>query len=89
MPEWCPGSSGCTKKSETPIITSRKTDLRHEPLGASGEIYSDMADRRERRGIPRMNIDTVRGCKTENFYKLPDVAAVEAQEDAPTEQDQR
>ncbi len=58
-------------------------------LRSSAGIYSDMADRREKRGILRVNIDTLRGCRIENFYKLPAVAAVEAQEDTPTEQEQR
>ncbi len=50
----------------------------------SNQIFSDMADRREKRGILRANVDTLRGCRIENFYKLPDVDAVEAEgDDAP------
>jgi hypothetical protein len=46
-------------------------------LRASAGIYSDMADRREKRGVLRANIDTLRGCRIETFYKLPAVDAVE------------
>jgi hypothetical protein len=51
----------------------------------SHQIYNDMADRREKRGILRTNIDTIRGCRIENFYKLPASNAVEATEEAPLE----
>lgn len=44
-------------------------------LGSS-QIYGDMADRREKRGILRAHIDTLRGCRIENFYKLPEIEAV-------------
>ncbi len=47
-------------------------------LNAS-QIYSDMADRREKRGILRAQIDTIRGCRIESFYKLPAAKAVEAE----------
>ena len=40
-------------------------------------IYVDMADRREKRGILRAKVDTLRGCRIENFYKLPEVEGVE------------
>ncbi len=42
-------------------------------------IYSDMADRREKRGILRANVDTIRGCRIANFYKLPAAKVVEAE----------
>lgn len=48
----------------------------------STAIYDDMADRRSKRGILRAKIDTLRGCRIENFYKLPDVEAQDASEDA-------
>jgi Family of unknown function (DUF6491) len=44
-----------------------------------GDIYADMADRREKRGILRANIDTIRGCRIESFYKLPARKAVETE----------
>lgn len=43
----------------------------------SNQIFGDMADRREKRGILRARIDTLRGCRIENFYKLPEVKGVE------------
>ncbi len=43
----------------------------------SNQIFGDMADRREKRGILRAHIDTLRGCRIENFYKLPEVEGVE------------
>jgi hypothetical protein len=50
----------------------------------SNRIYGDMVDRREKRGILRANIDTLRGCRIKNFYKLPEVKAAEvADDDAP------
>jgi hypothetical protein len=48
----------------------------------SNQIYGDMADRREKRGILRAQIDSLRGCRIENFYKLPEVDAVETTDDA-------
>ncbi len=47
----------------------------------SNQIYGDMVDRREKRGILRANIDTLRGCRIKNFYKLPEVKAVQAADD--------
>ena len=47
----------------------------------SNEIYVDMADRRYMRGILRARVDTLRGCRIENFYKLPAVKTVEETED--------
>ncbi|MCZ6770708.1 MAG: DUF6491 family protein [Proteobacteria bacterium] len=44
-------------------------------------VYVDMADRREKRGILRAKVDTLRGCRIENFYKLPEVEGVEDIED--------
>ena len=43
----------------------------------SNQIYGDMADRREKRGILRAHIDSLRGCRIENFYKLPEVEEAE------------
>ena len=40
-------------------------------------IYVDMADRRDKRNILRAGVDTLRGCRIENFYKLPEVEGVE------------
>ena len=45
----------------------------------SSQIYSDMADRREKRGILRAQIDTIRGCRIESFYKLPEPKVVETE----------
>ena len=45
----------------------------------SRQIYTDMADRREKKGILRAQIDTLRGCRIENFYKLPALDAVEGE----------
>ena len=47
----------------------------------SNQIFGDMADRREKRGILRARIDTLRGCRIENFYKLPEAGAVEVKDD--------
>ena len=47
----------------------------------SNEIYVDMADRREKIGILRARVDTLRGCRIENFYKLPAVETVEETDD--------
>ncbi len=47
----------------------------------SNQIFSDMADRREKRGILRARVDTLRGCRIENFYKLPETGAVELKDD--------
>jgi len=44
---------------------------------ASNQIYGDMADRRNTRGILRARADTLRGCRIESFYKLPESKAVE------------
>ena len=41
------------------------------------QIYGDMADRRNTRGILRARADTLRGCRIESFYKLPEAKAVE------------
>ena len=38
----------------------------------SQELYMDMADRRSKRGILRARIDTLKGCRIANFYKLPE-----------------
>ena len=38
----------------------------------SQDIYIDMADRRTMRGRLRAGIDTLRGCKIETIYRLPD-----------------
>ena len=43
----------------------------------SNQIYGDMADRRNTRGILRARADTLRGCRIESFYKLPEAKAVE------------
>lgn len=43
----------------------------------SDQIYADMADRRSKRGILRARIDTLRGCRIANFYKLAEENAVE------------
>ncbi len=43
----------------------------------SNQIYGDMADRRRTRGLLRARVDTLRGCRIESFYKLPEVKAVE------------
>lgn len=48
----------------------------------SNQIYGDMADRREKRGILRAHVDSLRGCRIENFYKPPEVDAVETTDDA-------
>jgi hypothetical protein len=53
-------------------------ELAWECKDLQGGIYADMADRREKRGILRANIDTIRGCRIESFYKLPAPKAVEA-----------
>ncbi|MDJ0938194.1 MAG: hypothetical protein QNJ00_00390 [Woeseiaceae bacterium] len=37
----------------------------------SPDIFADMADRRSIRGRIRAGIDTIRGCRIENIYKLP------------------
>ncbi len=55
----------------------------------SRQIYTDMADRREKRGILRARIDTLRGCRIENFYKLPEVEAVEREDDGTTQSDRQ
>jgi len=47
----------------------------------SNQFYADMADRRSKRGILRAKVDTLRGCRIENFYKLPEESAVETEED--------
>ncbi len=41
------------------------------------QIYGDMADRRRTRGLLRARADTLRGCRIENFYKLPELKTVE------------
>jgi len=41
------------------------------------QIYGDMADRRTTRGLLRARDDTLRGCRIESFYKLPEPKAVE------------
>ncbi len=46
-------------------------DLRNQ------SVYVDMADRRAKRSILRAKVDTLRGCRIENFYKLPEVERVE------------
>ena len=46
-------------------------DLRNQ------SVYVDMADRRSKRSILRAKVDTLRGCRIENFYKLPEVERVE------------
>jgi len=51
----------------------------------ASQIYSDMADRREKRGILRAQIDTIRGCRIESFYKLPAPKVVEADDDGEPE----
>ena len=55
----------------------------------SNQIYADMADRRSKRGILRAKIDTLRGCRIENFYKLPEVEAVEREDDGTTQSDRQ
>lgn len=45
----------------------------------TNQIYVDMADRREKRGILRAQVDTIRGCRIERFYKLPEPKAVETE----------
>ncbi len=47
----------------------------------SNQMFGDMADRRETRGILRARIDTLRGCRIENFSKLPEAGAVEVKDD--------
>lgn len=51
----------------------------------SKDLYIDMADVRTRRGILRARIDTLRGCKIENFYKLPEPAPSASEAEAETE----
>ncbi len=43
----------------------------------NNQIYGDMADRRRTRGLLRARADTLRGCRIESFYKLPEAKAVE------------
>jgi len=43
----------------------------------NNQIYGDMADRRNTRGFLRARADTLRGCRIESFYKLPEPKAVE------------
>jgi len=57
-------------------------ELAWECRDLRGDVYADMADRREKRGILRANIDTIRGCRIESFYKLPAAKVVEAEDDS-------
>jgi len=52
----------------------------------SNQIYGDMADRRRTRGLLRARADTLRGCRIESFYKLPETKAVEIGDTEPVEQ---
>ena len=55
----------------------------------SRDIFADMADRRSIRGRIRAGIDTIRGCRIENIYKLPPVDETTGpdpgQKDTPTD----
>jgi len=50
------------------------------------QIYGDMADRRNTRGLLRARADTLRGCRIESFYKLPEAKAVDIGVTEPVEQ---
>jgi hypothetical protein len=50
------------------------------------QIYGDMADRRNTRGLLRARADTLRGCRIESFYKLPEAKAVDIGDTEPVEQ---
>ena len=50
-------------------------ELRYSPWN------SDLVDERSRFGVLRANIDTLYGCRIENFYKLPAVKTVEETDD--------
>jgi len=50
------------------------------------QIYGDMADRRNTRGLLRARADTLRGCRIESFYKLPEAKAVDLSVTEPVEQ---
>ena len=50
------------------------------------QIYADMADRRNTRGILRARADTLRGCRIESVSKLPGAKEVEIDEAEYTEQ---
>jgi hypothetical protein len=52
----------------------------------SNQIYGDMADRRNTRGILRARADTLRGCRIESFYKLPEAKTVETGDPESPEQ---
>ena len=51
----------------------------------SNDIYTDMADRRSMRGRLRAGVDTLRGCRIETIYELPEVAETRAQNTGPTD----
>ncbi len=52
----------------------------------SNQIYADTADRRRTRGLLRARADTLRGCRIESFYKLPEAKAVETGDTESPEQ---
>ena len=49
------------------------------------DIAEDMRDRRNMRRRLRADIDTLRGCKIETIYRLPDEPAEAAEEEPPLE----
>ena len=51
----------------------------------SNDIYTDMADRRSMRGRLRSGVDTLRGCRIEAIYQLPEVTETRAENDGQTE----
>jgi len=44
----------------------------------SGQLFTDMADRRSMRGRLRARIDTIRGCRIDQIYELPPLPATPA-----------
>jgi hypothetical protein len=51
----------------------------------NNEIYTDMADRRSMRGRIRSGIDTIRGCRIESIYELPEPEETRADDSGQTE----
>ena len=59
-------------------------EMRHAcPDLGSRDVYSDMADIRANNNMLRIGIDTIRGCRIENIYKLPPNALEPPPTEAP------